>query len=58
MMSYISPILDHRLSPIFNSDAEYDYSNILFVGNATSEVQMMQSVPEEFETLLQNCQIQ
>ena len=58
VMSYLSPILDHRLSPIFNSDAEYDYSNILFVGNATSEVQMMQSVSEEFETLLQNCQIQ
>ena len=48
VMSYLSPKLDHRLSPIFNSasDAEYDYSNILFVGNATSEVQMMQVFPK------------
>ena len=58
VMSYVSPILFYRVSPIFNSDAEYDYSNMLFVGNATSEVQMMQSIPEEFETLQQNCLIQ
>jgi hypothetical protein len=58
VMSYISPIFFHTVSSIFNDDPEYDYSNIFFVGNATSEVQMMQSVPEEFKTLEQNCQVQ
>ena len=55
MMSYISPTLFQGLISVFSSDAEYDCSNILLVGNATSEVQMMQSVHQEFEAFQQNC---
>ena len=58
VMSYISPIFFNRISSIFNADFEHDYSNILFICNATSEVQMMQSVHQEFENLKQNCLIQ
>ena len=54
VMSYISPTPFQGLISVLNSDAEYDCSNILFVGNATSEVQMMQSV-QEFEAFQQNC---
>ena len=57
VMSYISPIFFHRISSIFDADAEYDCSNLLFVSNATSEVQM-ESVHQEFENLKQNCLIQ
>ena len=58
VMSYISPIFfNQRISSIFNAN-QYDCSNILFVCNATSEVQMMQSVHQEFENLQQNCLIQ
>ena len=60
VMSYISPLFftRYRYSSIFTADVECDCSNILFVCNATSEVQMMQSVHQELEIFKQNCLIQ
>ena len=55
VMTYISPIFFHKISSIFDTGAECDSSNILFVCNATSEVQMPQSVHKD---LSQNCLIQ